>query len=632
MASLDSEQYRVLIEHSPTMVRRAGPDATYDYFNTTWLAFTGRSLEQELGNGWTEGVHPDDLSACLASYLDHFERRRPFELEYRLRRFDGVYRCIVDRGAPFVDARGSFGGFVGSCVDVDDRRARAADSDASDFFEMSLDNLCVTGFDGYFRRLNPSWTETLGWTTEELMSKPSLERVHPEDLEATLAGRERLKSGAPLGPLTNRYRCKDGTYRWFEWRSVARVDRGLVYAAARDVTARKLDEERLRKAKELQEKLERQLVFADRMASVGTLAAGVAHEINNPLASVTANIAMVLEGVRALGAGSPPGRTAELMDMALDALAGAERIQKIVRALGTFSRAEEDRRAVIDVKPVLELAISMTLNEIRHQARLVRDYGAVPLILADEARLGQVFINLLINAAQALPEGRREANEIRIFTSTDEEGRAVIEIRDTGPLIPSAVLERMFEPFFTTKPVGIGTGLGLSICHNIVTGMGGQISVVSEEARGTTFRVVLPGAPAVQREPAPAAAPPNETIARGAVLVVDDEPSIGLVLRRALREHEVVAVTRATEALEILGSGKHFDVILSDLMMPEMSGMDFHDELARRSPDAAERVVFMSGGAFTPAANAFLDRITNLRIDKPFDPHRVREIVQRFIR
>jgi two-component system cell cycle sensor histidine kinase/response regulator CckA len=514
---------------------------------------------------------------------------------------------------------------------VDDFPFDEAAIGAAAFFEMSLDLLCVAGFDGYFKRVNPSWTRTLGWSVEELFARPSIEFVHPDDREATLAARGRLRNGLSMGTLTNRYLCKSGEIRFLEWRSVAHMGRQLVYAAARDVTDQRHAEALLEQAKATQEKLQRQLVFADRMASVGTLAAGVAHEINNPLAYVTANVSMMIEELDRVGVEGPSTGSTELREMALEAQAGAERIRKIVRGLKTFSRAEEERRAVIDVRPVLELSINMTFNEIRHRARLVKDYRPTPLVEADEARLGQVFINLLVNAAQALPVGESESHEIRIVTWTDETGRAAIEIRDTGAGIPAEHLGRIFDPFFTTKPVGIGTGIGLSICHSIVTGMSGEIAVTSEPGRGTTFRLVLPPATARVGDSAEAQTSAKPPVVCASILVVDDEPAVGLVLRRVLRDHEVTSLTSASDALALLETGKRFDLILSDLMMPEMSGMDFYDELARRQPALASRIVFISGGAFTPNANAFLDRVPNERLDKPFDLRRVRELVQRMV-
>jgi PAS domain S-box-containing protein len=632
MTPLELEQYQQLVDICPAMIWRAGHDGVRSYFNAAWLTFAGRSLEQEVGTGWLERIHPEDAATCLTRYRDGTARRQPFEIKYRLRSFDGTHRMVLDRAAPYNDVNGSFAGYVGSTSEVEESTLGNMSARANDFFEMSLDNLGVAGFDGYLKRLNASWTRTLGWSAEELMSRPSVEFVHPDDRDATLDARQRLKNGASMGPLINRYLCKDGSYRWFEWRSVADVERRLVYAAARDITEQKVAEQHLLQARELQEKLQRQLIFADRMASVGTLAAGVAHEINNPLSFVTANASMMVDRLETLHARGPSTATRELKEMATDVESGAQRIKKIVHGLKTFSRAEDERLSVIEVRPVLELAITMTSNEFRHRARLVTSYGNLPLVLADDARLGQVFINLLINAAQALPEGDSAANEIRVTTDVDARGCAVIEVSDTGAGIPAAMVDRIFDPFFTTKPVGIGTGLGLSICHNIVASMRGEISVTSVEGRGTTFRIVIPGAAAAPAIANAVATPLNQPASRVTVLVVDDEPAIGTVLCRVLSEHEVTAVTTARKALELLASGRNFDVVFSDLMMPEMSGMDFHDELTRRYPAVAQRVVFVSGGAFTPAAASFLERVANERIDKPFHPQRVRELVRRYAR
>jgi PAS domain S-box-containing protein len=496
---------------------------------------------------------------------------------------------------------------------------------------MSLDHLCVTGFDGYFIRVNPSWTRTLGWTLEELRARPTMDLVHPEDRAATLASRQRLHVSEPMGPLVNRYLCKDGSYRWFEWRSIANVEQRVVYAAARDVTEQRRSEDALRESKAHEAVLQRQLVFADRMASVGTLAAGAAHEINNPLAYVTANLTTMLEELAVLGATAPAPQLTDLIRLASEARAGAEKIRTIVRGLKTFSRTEE-RRTVLELPQVLDLAVTMTCNEIETRALLVKDYGPTPLVEADDSRLGQVFINLLVNAAQAIPPGNLESHEIRIVTSTDAAGCAVIEIRDSGPGIPPEILDRVFDPFFTTKPVGIGTGLGLSICHNIVTSLGGTLSATSEPSRGATFQVVLPAAASARPQPSAIAAPAGQAGPRGTVLVLDDEPSIGSSLGRVLRDHDVTVVTAAKDALALLDRGQQFDVILSDLMMPEMSGMEFYDELGRRFPDLLERVVFISGGAFTAGADTFLDRVTNERLEKPFESDTIRAVVRKYVK
>jgi two-component system cell cycle sensor histidine kinase/response regulator CckA len=633
MKVTDLEEYRALAEQAPSMVWRSGLDAKCDYCNATWLAFTGRSLDAELGDGWANAVHHGDLPRFLLMYQEHFEQREGFETEVRLRRHDGVFRHVFMRAAPYQDPSGAFAGFLADCFDNSDVRELDAFSGGTEFFEMSLDLLSISGFDGRFKRVNPSWTKTLGWSAQELLARPLIEFVHPEDRAATLAGREGLKANQPLIGLNNRYICKDGSYRWLEWRSVSHAEREVVYGVARDVTMQREAEGVLRDAKVLQERMQRQLILSDRLASVGMLAAGVAHEINNPLAYVAANLDLLMEEMNEVAGTALYPRVEEWAEAVRDAREGSERIRKIVRGLNTLSRAEEEQRSVVELRPVLELSANMAFNEIRHRARLVKDYGETPLVQADDARLGQVFINLIVNAAQAIPDGDSEANEVRIVTFTDSQGRAVVEVLDTGPGIPADLLARVFDPFFTTKPIGVGTGLGLSICHSIVTSLGGEITASNREGRGACMRVVLAPAARPVSEPPVAPASTNErNVGRGAVLIVDDERAVAAILEHALTSHDVTAVCSAREALDLIQADTPFDVILSDLMMPGISGMEFYDTLVREHPQLAERVVFMSGGAFTASARAFLDRVPNERLEKPFNLRQVRELVQKFVR
>jgi PAS domain S-box-containing protein len=379
-----------------------------------------------------------------------------------------------------------------------------------------------------------------------------------------------------------------------------------------------------------QKNAEAQLMASDRMASVGCLAAGVAHEINNPLASVVANIELALQQLKLLGRSNPAAR--EIEEELRDARGAAERMRLIVRDLKIFSRAEEDKCEPLDLEKVIESTLRMACNEIRHRARLVKEYGGVPLVHANESRLGQVFLNLLVNAAQAIPEGKAQDNTIRISTSLESDGRVLVRVSDTGPGIPADVGKRLFTPFFTTKPVGAGTGLGLSICQRIVTSLGGEISFVTEVGKGTEFRVALPVAERqVTVPPASRAATPASR--RGRVLVVDDEVAVGVVAKRILcKEHEVVTVNEPSCALAMLEQGERFDVVLCDLMMPEMTGMDLHDKATEIDTDQARRFVFVTGGAFTPRARTFLDSNSNHRIEKPFDVQGLKAIVNGLIR
>jgi CheY-like chemotaxis protein/two-component sensor histidine kinase len=326
--------------------------------------------------------------------------------------------------------------------------------------------------------------------------------------------------------------------------------------------------------------------------------------------------------VLALDAGAErgdPHERAELGAQVRDARDGAERVRKIVQGLRSFSRAEEETRVRLEIPDVLRAAIRLTANEVRHRAQLVCELGETPKVVADDGRLTQVFINLIVNAAHAISEGRSDANRITVRTRGDDGGSAVIEIEDTGRGMAPDVQARAFDPFFTTKEVGGGTGLGLSICHGIVSALGGRISIESAVGRGSVVRVVLPPAPDLELAPA---LPTGPTLAspphRLRVLVVDDEPLVVDMLARLLRrDHEVVAVSCGRAALEQLGGGTWFDAIVSDVMMPNMTGIELLETLVRIDPEQAKRLIFLSGGVFTPETRARLDELGTLLLEKP---------------
>ncbi len=370
-----------------------------------------------------------------------------------------------------------------------------------------------------------------------------------------------------------------------------------------------------------------QLMVSDRMASVGMLAAGVAHEINNPLAAVLANLELIQREL--LERTSLLGDTQDVREMIDDARGASDRVRQIVQDLKIFSRHEEVKSGAVDVSRVIESSLRMARNEIRHRARLVKEYGRdLGPVEGTESRLGQVFLNLIVNAAQAIPEGNADKNIIRVTTRRDPTRRIAVEIADTGSGIPPDALPRLFTPFFTTKAAGVGTGLGLAICHRIVTGLGGEIQVESEVGKGTTFRVLLPAATTTEAEEKPSLGRTMRAQRRARILVVDDEPMIGAVIRRSLvSEHEVVVTNEASDGLAMVRDGESFDVILCDLMMPQMTGMEFHGEMRKINAEYANRIIFLTGGAFTPAARAFLDEVGNQRVEKPFDPQHLRDLV-----
>jgi len=427
-------------------------------------------------------------------------------------------------------------------------------------------------------------------------------------------------TGEPQGFEASVFR-PDGSQVWYSTRLGPVKENGKVTGAvlvSRDVSDKK--------------QTEMHLMLSDRMASVGTLAAGVAHEINNPLASVIANLDMALQDLVTLAetAKLPP----DLSDEIKDARGAADRVREIVRDLKIFSRGDEDRHGPVDVEHVLESTLRMAWNELRHRAKVVKHYTKVPNVDAHESRLGQVFLNLIINAAHAIPAGNYDTNEIRISTSLDPHGRVVVDIADTGTGIPVEVRPRLFTPFFSTKPIGVGTGLGLAISHRIITQFGGTITFDTEVGKGTTFHITLKVAGGM-----PVAVPTQKiwtraaAARRGNVLVIDDEESLAQALRRFLSvEHNVTAVYRARDALDLLELGTRYDVILCDLMMPQITGMELYSEIVRIDPAQARRIVFLTGGAFTPSAREFLVSTMNRRIEKPFDLKEVRRLVNELTR
>lgn len=376
-----------------------------------------------------------------------------------------------------------------------------------------------------------------------------------------------------------------------------------------------------------------QLMMSDRLASIGMLAAGVAHEINNPLSAVMGNLELAASELAVLSDKlGERGPSQDLLDEVNEARSAAERVQEIMRDLKIFSRAEEDTKSNVDVRLVLETSVRMAWNEIRHRARLVKDLREVPFVEANESRLGQLFLNLIVNAAQSIPEGRIDENEIHVVTKLDAAGRVVIEVSDTGSGIAGDSLGRIFTPFFTTKPVGIGTGLGLAICQRIVSAARGEIQVSSQLGVGTVFRVTFPPAVSGVAEAPRAQQPAGAASRPGRVLAIDDDRAVLSIVQRVLSpEHEVVAALGAIEALERIAAGERFDVIICDLMMPRMTGMDLHAELLRVAPDQVDKLIFLTGGAFTPRALAFLDRIPNQLIEKPFGLVSLRGVVNQRI-
>jgi signal transduction histidine kinase/CheY-like chemotaxis protein len=379
------------------------------------------------------------------------------------------------------------------------------------------------------------------------------------------------------------------------------------------VRARRLGDELVGTCESLEVQLQRALV--DRIASVSTFAASIAHEINNPLAVAVANVELIEDAV------APHG---ELVEMFRDSHEALARIQAIIRGLKTFTGSELGRVEQVDVEHVLESAITVANHEILRRARLVRDFVPLPAVHASKAQLGHVFINLLVNAAHAIETGAVDRNEIRVATRVGPGSHVAVEIHDSGAGIARENRARIFEPFFTTKPIGQGVGLGLAVCRNVVRSFGGEITFDSAP-RGTVFRVSLPIAgPAVTMARVPTAV--EEVSSR--VLVVDDEVLFTNALRRLLgTTHELTILNSADEALALFRAGSRFEAVLCDLMMPGIGGVGLYDQVLAIAPEQARRFIFITGGASNAPAQRFLEGLTLPWFEKPCDFKQLRAAI-----
>ncbi len=495
---------------------------------------------------------------------------------------------------------------------------RRAEGDLREIIEKAPEGVLIHR-DGEVLYANPTFATLLRASAPDaLVGQPLRFLIHAEHRDAArpLLGGE----SSDQGSSTHGFLRSDGEPVMLEIgtsREIRFQGGAAVLITARDVTARH---------KEMQARL----LMADRMSAVGTVAAGVAHEINNPLSFVIDNLATMAREIGEPRADEGESSRGDLAQLLADSRAGAERIRRIVRGLKAFSRADEGHVELLDVEALIQSALQIARSEVRHRARVVEDYRPVPPVRGDGARLGQVILNLVINAAHAIQEGEASENVIRLSTSVDGAGQVVVAVTDSGCGIALDQQDRIFDPFFTTKPVGVGTGLGLYFCHNVVVAeLGGSISVESQPGQGATFRIVLPPAEPEDRLPEDQGVegvPREDHAASLAVLIVDDEPQVGRAIGRVLAQHRVTVRTSAIQALDELRTANP-DVILCDLMMPEMTGRQLFERLAEVRPGMERRIVFMTGGAFTAGAARFLDQVDNAVLDKPMDHRLLRRAI-----
>lgn len=480
--------------------------------------------------------------------------------------------------------------------------------------ETTLEGIWMVDQRGVTQYVNATFASMLQSTPEALEGRSLLEFFPPDWHERALRRFDEIRSGK-----MNRYEIPlvraDGSDLWARLStSLMTDDSGVavgVLAMVTDLTDHR--------------KLQAQLMVADRMASVGLLAAGVAHEINNPLAVNIANLELALRDLPGMLKDTPD--TDVVLEELQDALDAAERVSRIVKDLKVFSRADTEERGAVDVHQVLDSSARLAWNVVRHHAELIKDFAPdLPPVYANEPRLGQVFLNLIVNAAHAIPEGNVSNNCITLHTHQRRDGKVVIEIRDTGCGMSPNVLAQLFTPFFTTKPLGLGTGLGLSICHRIVSSLKGQIDVVSEVGKGTTFRIILPTLREIVTQSAVSKGPDSAT---PRLLVIDSDSRVGdevhNILRRGFR---VSVLTDAAAATRLLATA-HFDVVLCELRLISDTESALHVMLSSYLHE--RRLIALTSGGALQSGDAGAGIGLHL-LEKPINPERLEQLAASVVR
>jgi len=485
-------RFRAMADTAPVMVWMAGPDMLCTYFNRTWLAFTGRPLASEVGDGWTEGVYPDDLPRYRVTYASAFDARQDFRMEYRLRRFDGAYHWILDTGVPRSDADGTFKGYIGSCVDISDQKRVEADLRDS---EERLRHLLESTHAIPWVADATTWRITyVGPRAGRLLGYPPADwyadgfwvnRLHPDDRDWAVALCLDRSRHATDYEFEYRMVAADGRPVWVHDIVNVVVEDGkprTLRGFMIDVTARRRAEEDSRRSRE-------QLARVGRASLLGELAATIAHEANQPLCAIVAN---AQAATRLLADGEP--NVGEVREALHDISRDGQRASGVIaRVRGTLQQAPA-ARAPVQVNDVIREVFALLHDDLARRGVSVRlDLGEdLPRVPADRGQVQQVVLNLVSNGADAMTGMPPGAHELAV-RSAGAAGGVTVAVTDSGVGIDAADRERIFDAFFTTKPGSMG--MGLAICRSIVEAHGGRIGAPVDVGRGTTIQFSLPGTP-----------------------------------------------------------------------------------------------------------------------------------------
>jgi PAS domain S-box-containing protein len=612
--SRSQEHFRIMADSSPLMIWVTDTHGKIRFGNRAYLEFFGTTMEKATGSNWLRFVHPEDMDRYVSTFQKAIEERKPFHAQARLRRADGEWRWIESFGNPFFSASGEFLGYVGSSPDVTERnraeeelrrhrdhldelvkertreleessrkleeevverrKAEEAIRKSEEKYRQVVDNAnegIIITQDAKFQYVNPKFSEMIGYSPEELVSRPIIETIHPDDREMILDRHRKRIEGLPL-PESYSFRAvtRNGETIWLEISAIRILlyGRPAVLSFLTDVTERvKIEEEKKR--------VESQLAQAQKIEALGTFAGGIAHDLNNILYPIIINIESLI-------ADSVPGT--EFHETLQQVLNAAYRQRDLVKQILSFSRRREQTRIPISLAPLLKETLKLLRSSLPSSIEVVSHVdGRSDVVEGDPIQIQQIITNLFRNAADSLAEqkGTIEVDLANTRLESFEKGHglkpgeyAVLTVRDTGRGMSPDVIDHIFEPFFTTKEVGKGIGMGLPVAHGIVKNLGGAITVESKPGKGSTFSVYLP----LYEEKAREKTAPRESVQRKAkFLLVDDEQFILSSMKRVLERlgYEVTAVQDGKGALEEFEKApQDFNLVITDLTMPGMEGRD----------------------------------------------------------
>ena len=631
------DEFEHIANAAPVMIWMSGPSMGAIWFNASWLAFTGRRMEEELARGWLEEVHPEDRERVLATYDEHFAARSRARLEYRILRHDGAYRWIDEAAAPRFDGHGKFLGYIGSCSDITDRKTaetqlRGGEARVRALVDSLPQLLWSARPDGDFDYFSPQWIDFTGVPAAQQLGDKWLAAVHPDDRDDLQAAwSQAIQGGLPFD-LEHRLRRHDGVWRWFNARASAiREEDGVIrrwFGSSSDVTEivearRDLEERVAERTRELEASLEERaraeaaLAQAHRLETVGRLTGGVAHDFNNLLTVVIGGLDMILKN---------PADTARVKRLSEAALAAGRRGERLTRQLLAFSRRQELKLEVMDVGALIEQVEPLVRRAVGEAIDLTVDCApGIGASRLDPAQFEAALLNLVVNAADAVEGGGAiRILSRRVILADGEVGGVsagdyvAVSVSDTGPGMSPEVMARAFEPFFTTKEVGKGTGLGLAQVYGFMSQCGGTVTIDSAPGEGATVTLYVPAtdaAPAVEA----AREPTDDSWASGAtILLVEDDAAVRAVTESLLQEMgcKVTTEVDGPSAMARLKTGQAFDLLISDIIMPGgMNGVELARWTHAQRPDLP--IVLTTGYAGDQFAGGSAE-ITWPVVRKPF--------------